>query len=265
MPWRVYRPAVVVGHSETGAMDKVDGPYYFFPVLKRLRDTAAVVAAAGRRRPRRHQRGAGRLRRQGDGPPRAPARPRRRGLPPGQPRAAEHRRAGQRVRRGRPGAAVRGAGRPATSPRLVPTSLLPRPLQPDVGARRRWRGRRRRGWRSDQTVGRLGIPPEVLGHVVVPDDVRARGAPRRRSRAPASPSPTSRATPRPCGATGRSSSTTRSQGDAATVEALSGKTVVITGASSGIGQVDRGQGRQGRRHPDPGRARAWTSSRPPGR
>ncbi|WP_235736121.1 SDR family oxidoreductase [Nocardioides alcanivorans] len=38
VPWRVYRPAIVVGHSETGEMDKVDGPYYFFPVLKRLRD-----------------------------------------------------------------------------------------------------------------------------------------------------------------------------------------------------------------------------------
>jgi NAD(P)-dependent dehydrogenase (short-subunit alcohol dehydrogenase family) len=39
VPWRVYRPAVVVGHSETGEMDKIDGPYYFFPLLKRLRDT----------------------------------------------------------------------------------------------------------------------------------------------------------------------------------------------------------------------------------
>jgi NAD(P)-dependent dehydrogenase (short-subunit alcohol dehydrogenase family) len=37
-PWRVYRPAIVVGHSETGAMDKVDGPYYFFPVIKLVRD-----------------------------------------------------------------------------------------------------------------------------------------------------------------------------------------------------------------------------------
>ncbi|HSE72547.1 MAG TPA: SDR family oxidoreductase [Nocardioidaceae bacterium] len=37
-PWRVYRPAVVVGHSETGEMDKVDGPYYFFPLFKRMRD-----------------------------------------------------------------------------------------------------------------------------------------------------------------------------------------------------------------------------------
>jgi NAD(P)-dependent dehydrogenase (short-subunit alcohol dehydrogenase family) len=38
VPWRVYRPAVVVGHSETGEMDKIDGPYYFFPLFKRLRD-----------------------------------------------------------------------------------------------------------------------------------------------------------------------------------------------------------------------------------
>ncbi|MEZ0580879.1 SDR family oxidoreductase [Nocardioides sp. MH1] len=38
VPWRVYRPAIVVGHSETGAMDKIDGPYYFFPLIKRLRD-----------------------------------------------------------------------------------------------------------------------------------------------------------------------------------------------------------------------------------
>ena len=38
IPWRVYRPAIVVGHSETGDMDKVDGPYYFFPLIKMLRD-----------------------------------------------------------------------------------------------------------------------------------------------------------------------------------------------------------------------------------
>jgi thioester reductase-like protein len=35
VPWRVYRPAIVVGHSQTGEMDKIDGPYYFFSLLKR--------------------------------------------------------------------------------------------------------------------------------------------------------------------------------------------------------------------------------------
>jgi short-subunit dehydrogenase len=37
VPWRVYRPAIVVGHSETGEMDKIDGPYYFFKVIQKLR------------------------------------------------------------------------------------------------------------------------------------------------------------------------------------------------------------------------------------
>jgi len=36
IPWRIYRPSLVVGHSETGEMDKVDGPYYLFPVLEQL-------------------------------------------------------------------------------------------------------------------------------------------------------------------------------------------------------------------------------------
>ena len=36
-PWRAYRPGIVVGSSETGQMDKIDGPYYFFKLIKRLR------------------------------------------------------------------------------------------------------------------------------------------------------------------------------------------------------------------------------------
>ena len=37
IPWRVYRPAIVVGDSRTGEMDKVDGPYYFFKLIQKLR------------------------------------------------------------------------------------------------------------------------------------------------------------------------------------------------------------------------------------
>ena len=33
VPWRVYRPVIVVGDSRTGEIDKVDGPYYFLPFL----------------------------------------------------------------------------------------------------------------------------------------------------------------------------------------------------------------------------------------
>lgn len=34
--YRIYRPAVVVGDSRTGEIDKIDGPYYFFGVLAKL-------------------------------------------------------------------------------------------------------------------------------------------------------------------------------------------------------------------------------------
>lgn len=37
VPWTVYRPALVVGDSQTGEMDKVDGPYYFFKLIQRMR------------------------------------------------------------------------------------------------------------------------------------------------------------------------------------------------------------------------------------
>ena len=36
-PWTVYRPAIVVGDSKTGEMDKIDGPYYFFKLIQRMR------------------------------------------------------------------------------------------------------------------------------------------------------------------------------------------------------------------------------------
>lgn len=38
-PWRIYRPAFVVGDSSSGETDKVDGPYYLFKPIQRLRDT----------------------------------------------------------------------------------------------------------------------------------------------------------------------------------------------------------------------------------
>jgi NAD(P)-dependent dehydrogenase (short-subunit alcohol dehydrogenase family) len=51
-PWRVYRPGIVVGHSETGEMDKIDGPYYFFKLIRRLRNTvpqwAPMIGVEGR-------------------------------------------------------------------------------------------------------------------------------------------------------------------------------------------------------------------------
>ena len=39
IPWRVFRPAIVVGDSRTGEMDKIDGPYYFFKLIQKIRKT----------------------------------------------------------------------------------------------------------------------------------------------------------------------------------------------------------------------------------
>ncbi len=37
VPYRIYRPGMVVGHSKTGEMDKIDGPYFFMRLIKKLR------------------------------------------------------------------------------------------------------------------------------------------------------------------------------------------------------------------------------------
>jgi NAD(P)-dependent dehydrogenase (short-subunit alcohol dehydrogenase family) len=36
-PWRIYRPGFVVGHTKTGYIDKIDGPYYFFKLIQKMR------------------------------------------------------------------------------------------------------------------------------------------------------------------------------------------------------------------------------------
>src|SRR5687767_3426015 len=38
LKWRIYRPGMVVGHSQSGEIDKIDGPYYFFTLIKKLRE-----------------------------------------------------------------------------------------------------------------------------------------------------------------------------------------------------------------------------------
>ena len=63
VPWTVYRPALVVGDSQTGEMDKIDGPYYFFKLIQRMRQLLPPWMPGGRPRGRPHQHRAGRLRR----------------------------------------------------------------------------------------------------------------------------------------------------------------------------------------------------------
>ena len=36
LPWRIYRPGIVVGNSKTGWINKIDGPYYFFNLINQI-------------------------------------------------------------------------------------------------------------------------------------------------------------------------------------------------------------------------------------
>ncbi|MDP9247601.1 MAG: SDR family oxidoreductase [Candidatus Dormibacteraeota bacterium] len=38
VPWRIYRPGIVIGSSHTGEADRADGPYYAFKIIQRLRN-----------------------------------------------------------------------------------------------------------------------------------------------------------------------------------------------------------------------------------
>ena len=52
VPFRIYRPGAVVGDSRTGEMDKIDGPYYFFKTIQKVRYAVPQVVAAARHRGR---------------------------------------------------------------------------------------------------------------------------------------------------------------------------------------------------------------------
>lgn len=43
LTWRVYRPAAVVGDSATGEIDKIDGPYYLFRLISLLADLPSAL------------------------------------------------------------------------------------------------------------------------------------------------------------------------------------------------------------------------------
>ena len=147
MPWRVYRPGLVVGDSKTGEMDKIDGPYYFFKLIQRMRSHPAAVDAGGRHRGRPHQHRAGGLRRRRDRPHRAQEGPRRQGVPPRRPDAVPRRRHPEHLRQGGARAAVLAA-RQRRAARLHPEQRQEGHARADAGApdqERRHEGPRRSG------------------------------------------------------------------------------------------------------------------------
>ena len=234
VPWRIYRPAIVVGDSQTGAMDKVDGPYYFFPLLKLMRDHLPAWLPLV-------------------------------GVDLGDTnvvpvdyvaKAMDHLahlsgRDGQAFHLVNPEpqpvvdmvngfCAAAGAPRFATpvdrrSTDAMPFSLVPRRLRPSTILGDLVRSAPGQAL-LDQTVGRLGIPAEVLAHTSftpVFDSRRTEkdlagsgiGVPDLDSYA------------RTLWGYWEENLDTSTARDAGTRAALTGKHVVITGASSGIGQV----------------------------
>ncbi len=208
VPWRVYRPAVVVGHSETGEMDKIDGPYYFFPLFKRMRDTlpswlplVGVDLGDTNVVPVDYV---------------AKAMDHLAHLPDhdGEAFHLVNPEPQNTVELVNTFAAAAKAPQFATPidrsvTNRLPTALLPRQLRPGalLGAALRTPPAH---LALGQTLGRLGIPPEVLDHVSFPSvyasEPHPEGAGRLRHRGPR-PRVVRRA---PCGPTGRRCSTTRS-------------------------------------------------------
>ncbi len=234
VPWRVYRPAVVVGHSETGSMDKVDGPYYFFPLLKRLRDSLPswlpmigidlgdtnVVPVDYVAKAMDHL-----------------------GHLPGHDGETFH------LVNPEPQNTVELVNTFAAAAKapqfavpvdrsvtgLVPFQLLPRSVRPAsiLGAVVRSSPAQ---LLLGQTIGRLGIPPEVLGHVSFPSTF----ASRRTAKALAGSGiavPDLESYASTLWTYWEEFLDDSISSERAVVEELTGKTVVITGASSGIGLV----------------------------
>jgi len=234
VPWRVYRPSIVVGDSEHGTMDKIDGPYYFFPVIKRLRDALPawlplvgvdlgdtnVVPVDYVAKAMDHL---GHLEGH-DGEAFHLVNPEPQPVvdminafcsAAGAPKFATP--IDRRVTGAAPFRAVPRSVRPS---KLIGSAVRSAPVQAALG----------------QTVGRVGIPAEVLSHVNFPTVFDSRRTEQALAGSGISV-PVLETYSRALWTYWEDNLDQSTARDKSAVKALTGKYVVITGASSGIGQV----------------------------
>lgn len=238
VPWRVYRPAIVVGHSKTGAMDKADGPYHVFPILKALRDllpswTPLVGVDLGDTNL-------------------VPVDYVARAIDhlahlPGRDREVFHLVSPEPQRTlDVVNVFAEAAGAPQFAVPLdrsltrgLPGGLLPKKLRPGNLVRSALRsGPGRMALR--QTVGRLGLPPEVAEHVALPAHYGSRIT-ERALEGSGIVVPDLESYASQLWSYWEEHLDDSLTGERSTIAALRGKTVVITGASSGIGKVVAGK------------------------
>jgi NAD(P)-dependent dehydrogenase (short-subunit alcohol dehydrogenase family) len=234
VPWRVYRPSIVVGDSQTGAMDKADGPYYFFPLMKLMRDNlpawlplvgvdlgdtnvVPVDYVAQAMDHLAHLPGR-------DGEAFHLVNP--------DPQPVVDMINGFCAAAGAPGFAT-PVDRRTTG--ALPFSLLPRQLRPSTLVTNLVKTGPVQAL-LDQTVGRLGVPAEVLAHTSFTPVFDSRRTEKALSGSGISV-PDLDSYARTLWGYWEENLDTSTARDADIRAALTGKYVVITGASSGIGQV----------------------------
>ena len=227
-PWRVYRPAIVVGHSQTGEMDKIDGPYYFFKAIQKaapLRCRSGCRSSAPSSATRTSCR--------------STSSPRRWTTSPTSPASTARPSTSRTPSRSAPARSLNAFAKAAHAPQLAMridkrlTDALPKgTLSMLHEAAARCKDVRR------TVLADFGIPEEVIEHVGVHRRSSTRATPSARSRARASRSrELDTYAEQAVGLLGAQRSTPTSTRTARSSAAINGRTVVITGASSGIGRA----------------------------